>query len=115
MVRLMDEIKEQALIDGSNNGAVEYLIIKQMKNGCFRLILKLSWKKEDSIVVTSRGAFKEWANYDRLIKRIKESYSNIPFIKVEMSYEYLMEQTQLLSNIKAVTYDEYFIKKPKGK
>ncbi len=116
MVRLMDEIKEPALIDASKNGAVEYLIIKQTENGFYQLILKLSWKRQISILVTSRGTFKEWANYERLIKRIKESYLGIPVIKVEMNYEYLIEQTRLLPNIKEITYDKFFIKtEAKGK
>lgn len=106
----MDKINEESLIDSSKNNAVESLEIKQTENGAYQLIIKLAWKDHPSILMTSRDDIKEWANYDRLIKHIKNNYPEIPQIKVSLNYKYLKNNTLLLPAITEFNYDEVLIK-----
>lgn len=106
----VDKINEEALIDSSKNNAVENLEIKQTENGAYQLIIKLAWKAHPSILMTSRDAVKEWANYDRLINHIKNNYSEIPQIKVTLNYKFLRKKTLLLASITEFNYDEVLIK-----
>ena len=100
----VDRIAEVALIDFLANDAVEELTIIQTLEGTFILVAKLSWKKELSVLVTSRNTVREWVEHKRLVKHIESKYPKLPIIKVILNYKYTVGE-YISPNIKKICFD----------
>ena len=101
----VDKITEVALIEFIANDAVEEIAIIQTREGTFILVVKLTWKKELSVLETSRNTVREWVKYERLAKHIEDKYPKIPALKVILNYRYTVDGHNLLPNIKTICFD----------
>jgi len=107
-IESVDKITEVALMDYLDNDAVEEITIIQSLEGTFILVVKLSWKKELSVLVTSRNTIREWVQYERLIKHINAKYPKSPALKVILNYKHFIDKHKTSSNIKTVCFDTEF-------
>ena len=82
----MNTVSEAELADFVKNKAVKRLHIVQSENGRFQIVITLTWKEGDWILVTTRGKAREWASLDRLTRHIREKYDGVlPAINLTLS------------------------------
>ena len=76
----MNTIIEADLLDNSRNLAIKRIQIVQGKNLKYQLIVNLTWKEGDLVVITRRKKPREWVNLHRLALHMIENYGTTPEI-----------------------------------
>jgi len=81
----MDTISEAEFNDFLENRAVSKIQIIQNDEGTYNIAVRLSWKKGDFYLVTTRGHKRAWVSLDRLIRHFKSKTVLIPQINLILS------------------------------
>lgn len=82
----MNTIGESELIDCVRNKAVKRMCIVQQPDGNYRILVNLSWKDGDHLLISTRKEPREWASLDRLEKHIRTKYGYIKTIILDLYY-----------------------------
>jgi hypothetical protein len=84
---MTNTLGEAELVDFIKNKAVKKLNIVQVDGG-YQIVVNLTWKKGDFILVTTRKTPREWASLDRLARHIREKYNgDLPPINLLLKVE----------------------------
>lgn len=76
-------ITESQLVDYAKNGAVRFLTIVPVSDRkAFNLLVQLTWKEGDLLLLTQQKKPREWVSLDRLYKHIENHYQKVSKIQI---------------------------------
>ena len=81
----MDTINEAEFNDFLENRAVSKIQIIQNNESTYNIVTRLSWKKGDFSLVTTRGHKRAWVSLDRLVRHLKTKTTEPPPISLILS------------------------------
>lgn len=70
----IDTITEPELKKAAAASAIKALRVVRVSSSVYRLVINLTWKAGDHLLVTARKKPRDWVNFDRMIKHIELTY-----------------------------------------
>ncbi|WP_157008195.1 hypothetical protein [Xenophilus azovorans] len=58
-------------------GALKSINVFRLESGKYRIVVSLTWKTGDYLLITYRKKPREWASLDRLMKHVEANYGDI--------------------------------------
>lgn len=83
----MVPITERELETAASNAAIEQLRIQQLGNDKYSLVVKLTWRNHEQILITQRKEVRGWADLNRLMNHIRNKYRFTSEINVTLKGE----------------------------
>lgn len=75
-------IEEKELLAYAENKVIEHLTISEMENGRFCLLVKSTWRGDESLLLNARKKPRLWANVNTILDYLRPLIGSDTLIKI---------------------------------
>ena len=84
-----DELKKAAV-----ENAVRALRVVRVSSSVYRLLIVLTWKTGEHLLITARKKPRDWVSFDRMMKHIEATYGNVVDFNLSIKVQHIKDPPQ---------------------
>jgi hypothetical protein len=84
-------ITEEELKKAAAENAVKVLKVVRVSPAVYRLLIVLTWKGGEHLLITARKKPREWVSFDRMMKHIEGTYGNVIDFSLSIKVQHIKD------------------------